>query len=407
MLLATIAGAAFVFTAQASAAESTVLLLEGSRALWVPAAVGQSESQGANMQPLIGGQKAIVLNRVRTGDGSKPEFLSITVLPGRAMNLFQVTAWIPGKGEIELIHSPSINEAAQILSDANDPTGTKNTSFGGAFLVPFANRIVGAPSEDGKKLSFIWNGRPMTLDANWKGAKPGARPHAIHGLILKAGAENVRVISSAGRKVVSGEIHAGDFEGHWFSRSDMIISLSLERDAVTASVQVKNVGHEPEPVGVGWHPYFNLPSGYREQARLHIQGDMRTEVNNYDDVFPTGNLQPVHGTPYDFTPNDGAPLKSLFLDDNWSHKGEAANGSAFARLIDPAAGYGISVVPLSPYIHTIQVYAPVDKPFVAIEPQFNLNDPFGEEWTDKDNGMVTLSPGQSLTWKVKLMLFIP
>ena len=100
-------------------------VLVASVALWAPPAVAQSKGQCNSMQPLIGGHKAVVVNRTRTGDGSKPEFLSLTVFPGRAMNLFQVTAWIPGKGEIDLIHSPSIEEAARILCDANDPTGTK------------------------------------------------------------------------------------------------------------------------------------------------------------------------------------------------------------------------------------------------------------------------------------------
>ena len=53
---------------------------------------------------------------------------------------------------------------------------------------------------------------------------------------------------------------------------------------MTASVKAKNVGDEQEPIGIGWHPYFNLPSGDREHARLHLPGDLLTEVNNYDDV---------------------------------------------------------------------------------------------------------------------------
>ena len=81
--------------------------------------------------------------------------------------------------------------------------------------------------------------------------------------------------------------------------------------------------------------------------------------------------------------------------------------AASAELIDPAARYGLRVVPLTRRIKTIQVYAPVDAPFVAIEPQFNLNDPFGAEWQGKSNGIVTLNPGQSVTWKVKLVLFTP
>jgi aldose 1-epimerase len=73
------------------------------------------------------------------------------------------------------------------------------------------------------------------------------------------------------------------------------ISVSISRDAIIATVEAKNVGDKPEPVGIAWHPYFNLPSGERAQARLHLAGDQRAEVNNYDDVFPTGKLLPSEG----------------------------------------------------------------------------------------------------------------
>jgi len=54
----------------------------------------------------------------------------------------------------------------------------------------------------------------------------------------------------------------------------------------------------------------------------------------------------------------------------------------------------------------VQVYSPLDKQFIALEPQFNYNDPFGKEWATATR-VVTLLPGQSVTWKVKLELFIP
>ena len=55
---------------------------------------------------------------------------------------------------------------------------------------------------------------------------------------------------------------------------------------------------------------------------------------------------------------------------------------------------------MSPHIRAIQVYSPVDKSFIALEPQFNYGDPFGKEWNGADTGMVTLAPGESVTWKV-------
>jgi galactose mutarotase-like enzyme len=360
-----------------------------------------------NKAPLVGGQPVVTLTRAKSGDGSKPEFLSATVLPGRGMNLFQITAWLPGKGEIPVLHSPSLEEAASILGGPTDPDGTKSFTFGGAFLVPFANRILGPLSNGDKTVSFAWQGHPLTLDANWKGKKPEAVPHAIHGLILASKTDDVKETMEGDTKTVSGVIHNQNFSQPWFSKTDVSISVSVGRDAVIATVEAKNVGDKPEPVGIAWHPYFNLPSGDRTQARLHLPGDLRAEVNNYDDVFPTGKLLPSEGTPYDFTAQGGKALGDLFLDDNWTNLKKASDGSSYSEIIDPAANYGIRIVALSRHVNTVQVYAPIDQKFIALEPQFNYNDPFGKEWGNRDTGMVTLLPGQSVTWKVKLELFIP
>jgi galactose mutarotase-like enzyme len=366
-----------------------------------------SQPSAQNKQPLIGGQPAVALTRLKSGDGSKPEFLSAVVLPGRGMNLFQITAYVPGKGEIPLLHSPSIEEAASILGGPDDPNGTKAFTFGGAFLAPFANRIIGPLSNGNKTVSFEWQGNPLTLDANWKGNNPGAVPHAIHGLILTSKTDDLKQSASGDTKTVSGVIHNGSMSQKWFSKTDVSISVSLSGDAVIAAVEVKNVGDKPEPVGIAWHPYFNLPSGDRAQARLHVAGDLRAEVNNNDDVFPTGKLLPVEGTPYDFTVKGGKALGDLFLDDNWTNLKKDSDGNSYSEIIDPAAKYGIRIVALSRHINTVQVYSPLDRKFIALEPQFNYNDPFGKEWGSRDTGMVTLRPGQSVTWKVKLELFIP
>jgi galactose mutarotase-like enzyme len=366
-----------------------------------------SQSSSQTKQPLIGGQPVVTLTRLKTGDGTKPEFLSATVLPGSGMNLFQITAYVPGKGEIPLFHSPSIEEAASILGGPDDPYGTKAFTFGGAFLAPFANRIIGPLSNDSKTVSFEWQGHPLTLDANWKGKKPEAVPHAIHGLIFASKADDVKQTAAGDTKTVSGVIHNENLSQKWFSKTDVSISVSLSGDAVIATVEVKNTGDKPEPVGIAWHPYFNLPSGDRAQARLHLPGDVRAEVNNYDDAFPTGKLLPSKGTPYDFTAKGGAALGDLFLDDNWTNLKKTPDGNSYSEIIDPAAKYGIRIVALSSHINTVQVYSPLDKQFIALEPQFNLNDPFGKEWGNRDTGMVTLLPGQSVTWKASLELFIP
>ena len=57
---------------------------------------------------------------------------------------------------------------------------------------------------------------------------------------------------------------------------------------------------------------------------------------------------------------------------------------------------------LSRHVTAVQVYAPPDRPFVAIEPQFNWTDPFSDAWpTGTNTGMVVLPPDADVTWAVR------
>jgi hypothetical protein len=96
----------------------------------------------------------------------------------------------------------------------------------------------------------------------------------------------------------------------------------------------------------------------------------------------------------------------MYLDDNFSSLSRT-DGAVVVNLTDPAANYGIHIEGLSPEIRTLQVYAPPDKAFAAIEDQFNFADPFSGVWNGMDTGMVTLKPNQAVTWRVRLELFTP
>lgn len=351
----------------------------------------------------IGGQKIVTLTR--TVGGARPEFTSVTILPGRGMEILQVTANFPGKGTVDVLASPDLAASAKMLDQDDNANGDLAYRLGAAFLVPYPNRIRGKLSADGKTLTTEWQGHALTLPANNIGHNPGAERHAMHGLILKAKTDDISVRDIPGGRQVMGVIHAGNFGGHWFSKTDLLVTITLTADAVDASIVAKNVGGEAEPIAIGWHPYFNLPSSDRTQVRLHIPGSELAEVDNYDNVFPTGKVVPVKGQ-YDLRAPGGVPLGQNFYDDNWSSL-EWKNGAATVQIIDPAAKYGVRIEGLSPEIKTIQAYAPPTKEFVAIEHQYNFADPFGKEWDTRDTGMVTLKPGQTTRWHVRLRVFVP
>jgi galactose mutarotase-like enzyme len=383
----------------------------------IPASFAQksaSAPKAANFVPppnsvTIGGEPIVVLKRPQSGNENKPQFLTATVIPGRGMAVLQITAYVPGKGEVDVFSAPSLGDAKDLLDKNDDKFGNKIFTIGGAFLVPFANRIRGQASSDGKTISIKVGGQSVNLPANWSGKTPGAEKVAMHGLMLNSKFENIEQQNTTDASTVSGIFHAGNWDGHWPSSTDVTIRIALSNDSAEFAITAKNVGKDPLPVGIGWHPYFSIPSAERKQARLHLPASRVALMNNYDDVFPTGQVWPVsmNGGRYDFTARDGKPLDDIFLDDNFQDLTRGPDGSADATVVDPASKYGIRIRAESPQIKTMQVYSPLDKDFVAIEPQFNFPDPYGSEWKNTNTGMVLLKPGESTTWRVRLELFTP
>ena len=355
----------------------------------------------------IGGQKVVTLTRAAVS-ATKPEFTSITLAPGRGMEIIQITANFPGKGNVNVLASPDLAGAKKMLDVDDDEYGNLGYRLGAAFLVPYPNRVRGKLSADGKTITTAWQGHALSLPANFWGKLPTAEHNAMHGLILKRNTDEVKVIKVPGGEQVVGVIHGGNFGGHWLSKTDLVITVTLSAEAVDASIVAHNVGAEAEPMAIAWHPYFNLPSGDRTQARVRIPCSTTAlvENGNYDNVFPSGQLVPVKGTQYDLSAPGGAALGKNFYDDNWNHI-DWKGGAATVEVVDPAARYGVKIEGLSPEIKAIQMYAPPDKSFVAIEHQYNLGDPFGKEWGAIDTGMVTLKPGESTKWHVRLRVFVP
>lgn len=350
--------------------------------------------------PLIGGAPVVRLHAA-DHDSARPAFTSADVAPGRGMLLLQLRARIPGRGEVELLATPSLAEAARRLDGgADDFAGNASFSLGAAILLPFANRIRGRPLADRREIETVVLGRTIRLPRNWGGRAPGAEQYAMHGLLLDRAVDELERAPAR----VRGRWWAGDFAGHWPSLTEVRCTYTLRAGALALAVEARNVGEELLPIGIGWHPYFRLISGDRRQARLHIPARRRVAVDNYDEVLPTGATLPLSGTDHDFSPPGGRGLRELYLDDCFVDL-RPRDGHVAAELIDPAAGLGLRVSAAAPPVTAFQVYAPVDRAFVALEPQSNLADPFGAAWNGADTGMVVLRPGESTTYTVEVELF--
>jgi aldose 1-epimerase len=290
--------------------------------------------------------------------------------------------------------------------EPEDHFGNVSFSMGAAFLAPFANRIRGRFLESEQRIETKVLGQSVVLPANGGGKRAGAEHYAIHGLMLNTPVDYVTT-SHAGN-ALKAHLDAGDFDGRWLSSTDLEFTAVLEANALSVRVTATNVGAELLPIGLGWHPYFSLPSGLRQQARLWIPATNRLLVDDYVQVLPTGGIVPVAGTPYDFTQVNGVALGDLYLDDCFVSIEKSPARETVCDVIDPAAAYGLRITSTSPEVRAIQTFAPPEKAFVVIEPQFNWADPFGPEWGEGiDTGTVVLQPRQSVAYQARLELFTP
>jgi aldose 1-epimerase len=359
-----------------------------------------SASCTAAAQVLVGGLAPVTLHRNPASHGARREFTSITLLPGRGLNTFQITANLPGRGETELLRSPSLQQASEKLNESGDDAfGNLSHSFGGAFLIPFTSRAGGQLSPDGKLVTVTWHGRQIHLPNDYLGH------YSVHGLINTMKAQDIRIRRTRDGETLTAVVHAGNFNGYWLSNTDLHYNIALTADAVDIAITATNVGAEPEPMAMGWHPYLRIISGDRTQARVHLPADVYAVVDKIDGR-PTGELKPVEGTPNDYRSPAGGLLPDASTSVNFSHL-DRSGGDIDAWLSDPAANYAIRVRGLSNDIRTLHLWSAKGDTFCAIEEQYNFMDPFGPEWNSMDTGLVTLEPGRPTTWHVRLELFDP
>jgi aldose 1-epimerase len=235
---------------------------------------------------------------------------------------------------------------------------------------------------------------------NWGGRAAGAEQYAMHGLLLDQAFTHLEQTSTA---EITGRLKSHDFGGRWPSRADISVTWRLADGGLRLQVDVSNVGDEAMPLGIGWHPYWRLPSGRRDQARVRVPASARLRVNNYDGVLPTGEVAAIAGGPYDVAQAGGLLLGGLHLDDCFTGLTPAPDG-VVAEVLDPAGDLRISLAAISPAIRAVQVYAPPDRAIVVVEPQFNWPDPFGAVWKGADTGMVRLEPGGRAQYAVSVAI---
>jgi galactose mutarotase-like enzyme len=317
------------------------------------------------------------------------------------MNLLQITASVPGKGEVPILLSPSLADATRVLTGAGeDANGSVSTTFGAAILAPWAGRLTGSPTSSSSTLESVWEGQRITFPPSRLGSTLSTM-----GLMLDRPADNISLDTIPDGRAVTAIYHAGSFSGSWPSMMEITVRAELSGRMLDLNVTEQNTGQVATPAGIGWHPVFAL-SGNRSDVRVIIPSITKIDVDRRTSL-PTGKTISTGGTTADLIRARGTRLDDISLDDTYTNLQSGLLGDGpIAEIRDPSAGYGLRLIPLTASIKFMRVVAPAGTQWISIEPDTNVDDPFGHEWTNPDDtGMVSLQPGDTLQWRVRLEIF--
>jgi galactose mutarotase-like enzyme len=356
--------------------------------------IGNDRPEAPTYRP--GGQDPINLTRSRLMGDSAPEFTSVTLLPGRGMNVLQITAFVPGKGEINLLASPTVEEATKVMTGAEeDAGGAASLSMGGVFEAPWAGRLW-----TGFGARPIWRGREIPT------APTGSATQGEAGLLLAepSTTSDQAALPDGGQAQASFQLGKDPVQWPW--RTLATVTVLLSSKSIDLTITARNNGDTTEPVALGWRPRIAI-----DGDRSHVKLRLPTELRVVSDAggSPTGAVVPVAGTPYDFTPRQGVRLGTTELNDSFTGmRQDLVESGPVAELVFPAGDYGLRMTALTPTIKAMHVVTRTNMDYVVLDPRFNYPDPFGREWAKAaDTGVVVLQPGQSVQWKVRLEIFSP
>lgn len=235
------------------------------------------------------------------------------------------------------------------------------------WLFPFPNRL-----SDGK---YAFEGKAYQFPHNDYG-----RPNALHGFVLEQ-AFNLKEQGSNDTPTWATLAYSYDGSLTYYPFPfEVSIKYTLTEEDLKIDVSVRNTGTTAMPAGLGWHPYFDLPSG-KNNASMRLPACQEIEVN--DLMIPTGKKQP--STCFDTYRN----LKGVELDTCFEVNGKGQTNEVGLKAGDD---YEISIWQDGAH-EFIQVYTPDDGKSIAIEPMTCGIDAF-----NTGEGLKVLTPGEN--WMV-------
>jgi aldose 1-epimerase len=186
----------------------------------------------------------------------------------------------------------------------------------GQLLIPWPNRL-----RDGR---YEWDGATQQLALS----EP-PQGNAIHGLVRWLPWR--AVARETDRATLACRLHP---QSGWPFTLDVEVTYTLGDDGLAVHTRATNVGAQACPFGAGAHPYLTVGTARVDEVVLRAPGSVRLLADERQ--IPTGEREPVDGTPYDF--RDPRPIGELRLDDAFAQLERDADGRARVELAAPDDG---------------------------------------------------------------------
>jgi len=247
----------------------------------------------------------------------------------------------------------------------------ENKRFKNILLAPFTNRLKdGKYSFEGKEYQFPIN-NPET-------------GNALHGFVFdkKFKINNVKCVPDTGT-ISAIYKYQGDFNYYPFPFVMMVNYTQTISNQFFVQMVIKNEGTTNMPVGLGWHPYFQMGDQVNNVGMKLQQGMEMIEVDGRG--IPSGKK-----SPFDYFTKPHY-VGDVNLDNGFSIPTPESKAWAEVLLQSKIGTLRYSQIAGPNQYNYLQIYIPPDRKSIALEPMTCNIDAF-----NNGDGLITLAPGEGL-----------
>jgi len=255
-------------------------------------------------------------------------------------------------GLINHLQLPAPNgERVQLIAGLADAESMRqNDYYRGVVLYPFPNRL------DAGRYNYA--GKDYQFEINEKGNN-----NRLHGFLYSLKAT---VVGHAEGETESWVELAypvdGNNEGYPFSADVHLRYVINSERGMSLDFKVKNRHSETVPVGIGWHPYLQLPNRRVDELELTTPAFEHTPVD--ERMLPLGAYEPYEAY------CAAKAIGDTRFDDCFRLQAAPAMGEACVKLYSPEDKLGLEIWQQSgpKGYNYVQLCIPPDRQSIAIEP---------------------------------------